>query len=94
MSHHAICRFEASGKCGWSIMSVIRLDTDVLMAESTLVTVLGGLAVALGQESVAAREHRRFIVEMLSALTAGPGASDHLWAANGDWVIVVTSAPR
>ena len=64
-----------------------------LMAENTLVTILGGLAVALGQESVAAREHRRVIVEMLSALTAGPGASDHLWAANGDWVIVVTSAP-
>ena len=27
--------------CGWSIMSATRLETDVLMAESTLVTVLG-----------------------------------------------------
>lgn len=25
MSRHAICRFEASGKYGWSIMSAIRL---------------------------------------------------------------------
>ena len=33
--------------CGWSIKSAIRLGTGVLMAESALVTVLGGLAAAL-----------------------------------------------
>ena len=33
--------------CGWFIISAIRVGTDVLMAESTLVTVLGGLAAAL-----------------------------------------------
>ena len=51
--------------CGWSIMSATRLETDVLMAESTLVTVLGGFAAridvailpAASQESMAARHH-------------------------------------
>ena len=33
--------------CGWFIISAIRGGTDVLMGESTLVTVLGGPAAAL-----------------------------------------------
>jgi hypothetical protein len=49
--------------CGWFIISAIRGGTDVLMAESTLVTVLGGACGridvpglrAAGQESMAAR---------------------------------------
>ena len=60
----------AAGMCGWSIMSATRLETDVLMAESTLVTVLGGFAAridvailpAASQEGMAARQHRGFVV--------------------------------
>lgn len=33
--------------CGWSIISATRLEIGVLMAESTLVTVLAGLRPAL-----------------------------------------------
>ena len=45
--HRAIRRFEAASMCGWFINSAIRGGTDVLMGESTLVTVLGGPAAAL-----------------------------------------------
>lgn len=38
---------EAASMRGWFIISAIRGGTDVLMGESTLVTVLGGPAAAL-----------------------------------------------
>jgi hypothetical protein len=85
--------------CGWSIMSATRLETDVLMAESTLVTVLGGFAAridvailpAASQESMAARQHRGFVVENAVGLTSGLA----LWIIDGlakvDRVIVAAN---
>ena len=56
-----------------------------LVAESSLVTVLAGLRPALtslslpaaSQESMAARQHRGFVVENAIGPDVGPGALDH-----------------
>lgn len=67
------------------IMSATRLETDALMAESTRVRLLGGFAAridvailpAASQESMAARQRRRFVVENAVSPDVGPGALDH-----------------
>ena len=70
--------------CGWSIKSAIRLDTGVLMAESALVTVLGGLAgridvavlPAEGQEGMPRGSTEHLSWKMLSHLWACEGATE------------------
>ncbi len=67
--------------CGWSIKSAIRLDTGVLMAESALVTVLGGLAAALTSLSYLPKVKKgmpRGSTEHLSWKMLS-----HLWACEG-----------
>ena len=89
MSHHPQIR--GCGDVRVVIMSATRLETDVLMAESILVTVLGGFAAridvailpAASQESMAARQHRGFVVENAVGPDVGPGALDHRWACEG-----------
>jgi hypothetical protein len=69
------------------------------MAESTLVTVLGGFAAridvailpAASQESMAARQHRGFVVENAVGPDVGPGALDIDGLAKVDRVIVAAN---
>ena len=82
--------------CGWFIISAIRGGTDVLMAESTLVTVLGGLAAALTSLAYVPQVKKAWprgstedlSWKMLSALTAGLALWIIYGLAKGDWVIV------
>ena len=82
--------------CGWFIISAIRGGTDVLMAESTLVTVLGGLAAALTSLAYLPQVKKAWprgstedlSWKMLSALTAGLALWIIYGLAKGDWVIV------